>query len=566
MMMIGGNNQVTTQNEGGGGSSAGMNNVGGEGDLTLKKGPWTAAEDAVLAEYVRTHGEGNWNAVQKNTGLARCGKSCRLRWANHLRPNLKKGTFSPEEERIIVELHAKMGNKWARMATQLPGRTDNEIKNYWNTRVKRRQRQGLPLYPPEIQPLYSEHQQNQHHSQPTTPIPSPPTSSFSFQTPTSLHSSMLTAPHTLHIPRSSSQPLLCNPHSAPTPPPLHSPSPASTPPPLPSPSPSTPTHVSPLQSPHKPAFSTLPLFDYSTSNSCNNNTSTTSVTNTTTPSDFFYPRNSPSLQTPLCHKRFRHEGSESNNNNQNMAVNGSSSTSSSFMLPFSPFLKSAIFNPHTATVTTSLLTPPHYPSYSLDPITLDHASSSRILRPHFDSGQFISTPGFVYPLKTELPSNQLLSQDGNSEVAHDTKGNNYSSNDDNYNHHNLSMPICGNGLLEDMLEEAQVLAGNNEIMRRQSCLVGFSSSSEGLASVLKAKEETPEHEDYSRLLNVIPSSMTIPEWYNDSGEGSNGQSSVITDDNLGLEMHHIASLLPVDIAADHGRTPSSRSWDNFPGI
>ncbi|XVE80406.1 hypothetical protein DITRI_Ditri14bG0137100 [Diplodiscus trichospermus] len=117
MMMIGGNNQVITQNEGG--ASSGMNNKGGrEGGLKLKKGPWTAAEDVVLAEYVRTHGDGNWNAVQKNTGLARCGKSCRLRWANHLRPNLKKGAFSPEEERIIVELHAKMGNKWARMAAQ----------------------------------------------------------------------------------------------------------------------------------------------------------------------------------------------------------------------------------------------------------------------------------------------------------------------------------------------------------------------------------------------------------------------------------------------------------------
>ncbi|MBA0550197.1 hypothetical protein Golob_021164 [Gossypium lobatum] len=114
MMMMGGNNQITTQNEGGG-----SNNGGGEGGIMLKKGPWTAAEDAVLADYVRTHGEGNWNAVQKNTGLARCGKSCRLRWANHLRPNLKKGAFSPEEERIIVELHAKMGNKWARMATQV---------------------------------------------------------------------------------------------------------------------------------------------------------------------------------------------------------------------------------------------------------------------------------------------------------------------------------------------------------------------------------------------------------------------------------------------------------------
>ncbi|XP_073156938.1 transcription factor MYB101 [Henckelia pumila] len=118
---------------------------------TLKKGPWTVSEDTILVEYVKKHGEGNWNAVQRNSGLMRCGKSCRLRWANHLRPNLKKGAFSAEEERLIVELHAKLGNKWARMAAQLPGRTDNEIKNYWNTRFKRRQRAGLPIYPQEHQ-------------------------------------------------------------------------------------------------------------------------------------------------------------------------------------------------------------------------------------------------------------------------------------------------------------------------------------------------------------------------------------------------------------------------------
>ncbi|CAK9142143.1 unnamed protein product [Ilex paraguariensis] len=121
-----------------------------DGEVVMKKGPWTSAEDAILVEYVKKHGEGNWNAVQKHSGLSRCGKSCRLRWANHLRPNLKKGAFTPEEERLIVELHAKMGNKWARMAAHLPGRTDNEIKNYWNTRIKRRQRAGLPLYPPEV--------------------------------------------------------------------------------------------------------------------------------------------------------------------------------------------------------------------------------------------------------------------------------------------------------------------------------------------------------------------------------------------------------------------------------
>ncbi|KAG9454974.1 hypothetical protein H6P81_007878 [Aristolochia fimbriata] len=129
------------------GSSGGGSLGGG---TVLKKGPWTSAEDAILVDYVKKHGEGNWNSVQKHSGLFRCGKSCRLRWANHLRPNLKKGAFTPDEERLIIELHAKLGNKWARMAAHLPGRTDNEIKNYWNTRIKRRQRAGLPLYPPDV--------------------------------------------------------------------------------------------------------------------------------------------------------------------------------------------------------------------------------------------------------------------------------------------------------------------------------------------------------------------------------------------------------------------------------
>ncbi|OMO83476.1 hypothetical protein CCACVL1_11386 [Corchorus capsularis] len=121
-----------------------------------------------------------------------------------------------------------------------------------------------------------------------------------------------------------------------------------------------------------------------------------------------------------------------------------------------------------------------------------------------------------------------------------------------------------------MLGEAQALAANNDMLRR-----GFiSSSDQGFSSVYKAREETPDqqmnttNDDYTGLLNVVPSSMAIPEWYSDSGEGSNGQSSIITDDNLGLEMHHIAnSLLPVDIGATgHGKTSSSRSWDNLHGI
>ncbi|VVB11409.1 unnamed protein product [Arabis nemorensis] len=161
---------------------------GGEAVVVLKKGPWTAAEDETLAAYVREYGEGNWNAVRKKTWLARCGKSCRLRWANHLRPNLRKGSFSPHEERLIIQLHSQLGNKWARMAAQLPGRTDNEIKNYWNTRLKRFQRQGLPLYPPDILPYNHVPQQQTYLRQPKTPsstLLSPtPASSFAFRTPT----------------------------------------------------------------------------------------------------------------------------------------------------------------------------------------------------------------------------------------------------------------------------------------------------------------------------------------------------------------------------------------------
>ncbi|XP_078445731.1 transcription factor MYB101-like isoform X2 [Wolffia australiana] len=146
-----------------GSPSSSCSSGGGGERVGMKKGPWTASEDAILVEYVKRHGEGNWNAVQRNSGLQRCGKSCRLRWANHLRPNLRKGPFSPQEERLILELHAKIGNKWARMAAQLPGRTDNEIKNYWNTRIKRRQRAGLPLYPLDLR-----------RPSPPNPSPNPP--------------------------------------------------------------------------------------------------------------------------------------------------------------------------------------------------------------------------------------------------------------------------------------------------------------------------------------------------------------------------------------------------------
>ncbi|XP_049379760.1 transcription factor GAMYB-like isoform X1 [Solanum stenotomum] len=113
----------------------------------LKKGPWIKAEDAILMDYVAKYGEGNWSSVHRRTGLARCGKSCRLRWANHLKPDLKKGAFTQEEEELIIEMHAKIGNKWARMAAEFPGRTDNDIKNFWNTRLKRQRRAEKHMLP-----------------------------------------------------------------------------------------------------------------------------------------------------------------------------------------------------------------------------------------------------------------------------------------------------------------------------------------------------------------------------------------------------------------------------------
>ncbi|GFP94346.1 transcription factor myb59 [Phtheirospermum japonicum] len=103
-----------------------------------RKGPWTAEEDRLLIEYVKLHGEGRWNNVARLAGLKRNGKSCRLRWVNYLRPDLKRGQITPHEERIILELHAKWGNRWSTIARCLPGRTDNEIKNYWRTHFKKK--------------------------------------------------------------------------------------------------------------------------------------------------------------------------------------------------------------------------------------------------------------------------------------------------------------------------------------------------------------------------------------------------------------------------------------------
>uniref|UniRef100_A0A452Z6J5 Uncharacterized protein n=1 Tax=Aegilops tauschii subsp. strangulata TaxID=200361 RepID=A0A452Z6J5_AEGTS len=102
------------------------------------KGAWTKEEDQRLIAYIRVNGEGCWRSLPKAAGLLRCGKSCRLRWMNYLRPDLKRGNFTDDEDELIIRLHSLLGNKWSLIAGQLPGRTDNEIKNYWNTHIKRK--------------------------------------------------------------------------------------------------------------------------------------------------------------------------------------------------------------------------------------------------------------------------------------------------------------------------------------------------------------------------------------------------------------------------------------------
>ncbi|XP_010547258.1 PREDICTED: transcription factor MYB24 [Tarenaya hassleriana] len=104
----------------------------------LRKGLWSPDEDEKLIKYMLTNGQGCWTDIARNAGLQRCGKSCRLRWINYLRPDLKRGGFSPQEEDLILHLHSILGNRWSQIAARLPGRTDNEIKNFWNSTLKKR--------------------------------------------------------------------------------------------------------------------------------------------------------------------------------------------------------------------------------------------------------------------------------------------------------------------------------------------------------------------------------------------------------------------------------------------
>ncbi|KAK4734241.1 hypothetical protein R3W88_008502 [Solanum pinnatisectum] len=103
----------------------------------IKKGAWSPEEDQKLRGYIMKYGIWNWKQMPKFAGLSRTGKSCRLRWMNYLRPDVRRGPFTMEEVKIVIKTYQELGNSWSAIAAKLPGRTDNEVKNFFHTHLKK---------------------------------------------------------------------------------------------------------------------------------------------------------------------------------------------------------------------------------------------------------------------------------------------------------------------------------------------------------------------------------------------------------------------------------------------
>ncbi|XP_058744800.1 transcription factor MYB1-like [Vicia villosa] len=106
--------------------------------IGVRKGAWTYEEDKLLKACIDKYGEGKWHLVPQRAGLNRCRKSCRLRWLNYLNPSINRESFSEDEVDMILRLHKLLGNRWALIAARLPGRTSNDVKNYWHTHLRKK--------------------------------------------------------------------------------------------------------------------------------------------------------------------------------------------------------------------------------------------------------------------------------------------------------------------------------------------------------------------------------------------------------------------------------------------